>query len=275
MRTLLVDDQRMFREGLRALFRERGGVEIVGETPSARQAYELVRRLRPEMVVTELLLPGVDGVTAAREIRKLHPGCKILVLTACTETVRLQSAWLSGIDACVTKDESVDTLMLAIASLRAGRRFVSPALRRTRSGASMHGRLAGAIRCRCSPYVNVRSSTSSCEEPPPKVWPRSSVSVRRPWKPIAPTSTRSWRPIALRIWFASPSPSAMIHTREGPCSPDLEWLRYVRTRLRTHTARRNRSPVPGPPPEKVPGCRCGTRRCCRPDRDLRRTATGR
>ena len=132
-RTLLVDDQRMFREGLRALFRERGGVEIVGETPSARQSYELVRRLRPEMVVTELLLPGVDGVTAAREIRKLHPGCKILVLTACTETVRLQSAWLSGIDACVTKDESVDTLMLAIASLRAGRRFVSPALRRTGS----------------------------------------------------------------------------------------------------------------------------------------------
>lgn len=133
MRTLLVDDQCMFREGLCALLRGHEGVEIIGETPSARQAYELVRRLRPELVITELMLPGVDGGTAAREIRRLRPECKILVLTACKETVRLQSAWLSGIDACVTKDESVEILMSAIMSLQAGRRFISPALRRTGS----------------------------------------------------------------------------------------------------------------------------------------------
>jgi two-component system, NarL family, response regulator NreC len=133
MRTLLVDDQRMFREGLRALLRERKDVEIVGETPSARQAYELVRRLGPQLVITELILPRVDGVTAAREIRRLRPECKILVLTACKEMVRLQSAWLSGIDACVTKDDSVETLVSAIASLGVGRRFVSPVLRRTGS----------------------------------------------------------------------------------------------------------------------------------------------
>jgi two-component system, NarL family, response regulator NreC len=133
MRTLLVDDQRLFREGLCALFREHSSLEVVGETASARQAYELVRRLGPQLVITELLLPGVDGVTAAREIRRLRPECKILVLTACKETARLQSAWLSGIDACVTKDESVETLLSAIASLRVGRRFVSPVLRRTGS----------------------------------------------------------------------------------------------------------------------------------------------
>jgi two-component system response regulator NreC len=131
MRTLLVDDQRMFREGLGALFRERQGVEIVGEAPSARQAYELVRRLRPQLVITELLLPGVDGSAAAREMRRLQPECKILILTACQETVRLQSAWLSGIDGCVTKDESVDTLLAAIVRLQEGRRFISPVLRRT------------------------------------------------------------------------------------------------------------------------------------------------
>ena len=57
--------------------------------------------------MTELLLPGVDGVTAVREIRKLQQGCKILVLTGCKESRRLQDAWLAGIDACVTKDEPV------------------------------------------------------------------------------------------------------------------------------------------------------------------------
>ena len=110
MRVLLVDDQRLFREGLCALLASRGrakDVEIVGQAASAREAYELVRRLRPDLVVTELLLPGVDGVTAVREIRKLQQGCKILVLTGCKESRRLQDAWLAGIDACVTNDEPV------------------------------------------------------------------------------------------------------------------------------------------------------------------------
>lgn len=133
MRALLVDDQRLFREGLCALLRGRGGVEIVGQAASAREAYELVRRLRPDILLMELLLPGVDGVTAAREIRRLRPECKLLVLTGCKERRLLQAAWLSGIDACLTKDESVDTLLAAIASLGTGRRFVAPALRRTGS----------------------------------------------------------------------------------------------------------------------------------------------
>ena len=133
MRVLLVDDQRLFREGLCALLRARGEVEIVGQAASAREAYEMVRRLRPDLVVTELLLPGVDGASAAREIRRLREECKLLVLTGCKESRHLQAAWLSGIDACVTKDESADTLFAAITSLSAGRRFVSPALRRTGS----------------------------------------------------------------------------------------------------------------------------------------------
>jgi two-component system, NarL family, response regulator NreC len=133
MRVLLVDDQRLFREGLCALLRSRHDVEIVGQASSAREAYGLVQRLHPDVVVTELLLPGVDGVAAAREIRRLQPDCKLLVLTACKESRRLQAAWLSGIDACITKDESVETLVAAITSMATGRRFVSPALRRTGS----------------------------------------------------------------------------------------------------------------------------------------------
>jgi two-component system response regulator NreC len=133
MRVLLVDDQRLFREGLCALLRARHDVEIVGQASTAREAYALVQRLHPDVVVTELLLPGVDGVAAAREIRRLQPECKLLVLTACKESRRLQAAWLSRIDACVTKDESADSLFAAISSLATGRRFVSPALRKTGS----------------------------------------------------------------------------------------------------------------------------------------------
>jgi two-component system response regulator NreC len=133
MRVLLVDEERLFREGLCALLRARGGVEIVGQASTAREAYALVQRLHPDVVVTELLLPGVDGVAAAREIRRLQPECKLLVLTACKDSHRLQAAWFSKIDACVTKDESAESLFAAIASLATGRRFVSPALRKTGS----------------------------------------------------------------------------------------------------------------------------------------------
>jgi DNA-binding NarL/FixJ family response regulator len=133
MRALLVDDQRMFRDGLCALLRSVGNVEIIGQAANAREAYELVTRLRPDLVMMELLLPGVDGVTAAREIRRLRQECKLFVLTACKDRHLLQAAWLSGIDACVTKDESVDTLLGAIASLKAGRRFISPSLRKSDS----------------------------------------------------------------------------------------------------------------------------------------------
>ena len=131
MRTLLIDDQQLFREGLIALLRVRDDVAIVGQASSAREAYDLVRGVRPDVVVMELLLPGADGLAAAREIRRLHPKCKLIVLTACKEGKRLQSAWLGGIDACVSKSDSAATLMAAFTCLAAGRRFMSPALRKT------------------------------------------------------------------------------------------------------------------------------------------------
>jgi two-component system response regulator NreC len=143
MRVLLVDGQRLFREALAALLRARGSVDIVGEAASARDSYELVGRVFPQLVITELLLPGVDGIAAAREIRRLRPDCKILVLTACKERPRLRAAWAAGIHACVTKDESTDILLGAVASVELGRRYVSPALRRTGSALRAIGESSG------------------------------------------------------------------------------------------------------------------------------------
>ncbi len=131
MRLLLVDDQQLFREGTCALLRGHADLEIVGQAANAREAYAAVRRLRPDVVMLELLLPGVNGVTAAREIRRLQPECKLLVVTSCKDRRQLQAAWLAGIHGCMTKDESVDGLLAAIASLRVGRRYAAPSLRRT------------------------------------------------------------------------------------------------------------------------------------------------
>jgi DNA-binding NarL/FixJ family response regulator len=140
MRLLLVDEQRLFREGLSALLRAARNVEVVGHAASAREAYALVNRVHPDVVVMELALPGVDGVTAAREIRRLRPQCKLMVLTGCKDRRLLQAAWLSGIDACMTKDESVETLLNAMARVAAGHRFIGPSMRKTDS----HLRIADA-----------------------------------------------------------------------------------------------------------------------------------
>jgi DNA-binding NarL/FixJ family response regulator len=133
MRVLLVDEQRLFREGLRALLGTNANVQIVGQAANAREAYGLVSRLQPDLVIMELVLPGVDGATAAREIRRLRPPCKILVLTGCRDRRLLQAAWQSGIDGCLTKDESVDTLRTAIGILEVGRRYIGASMRKTHS----------------------------------------------------------------------------------------------------------------------------------------------
>ncbi len=130
MRVLVVDDQRLFREGLCALLRATSHMEVVGQAANAREAYVLVPRLRPDIVTVELLLSGVDGVTAAQEIRRLRPECHVVAVTACTDQRLLRAAWLSGIDACLGKDEAPATLLAAFAAVHAGTRYLGPALRK-------------------------------------------------------------------------------------------------------------------------------------------------
>src|SRR5512140_1937529 len=133
MRVLVVDDQRMFREGLCALLRASNRVEVVGQAATAREAYALVPRVRPDIVTVELLLSGVDGVTAAQEIRRLRPECRLVMLTGCQDRRLLRAAWLSGIDACLGKDEAPATLLAAFATVRAGGRYLGPNLRKAGS----------------------------------------------------------------------------------------------------------------------------------------------
>jgi DNA-binding NarL/FixJ family response regulator len=133
MRVLVVDDQRLFREGLCAWLRANSHVEVVGQAANAREAYGLVPRLRPDVVTIELLLSGVDGVTTAQEIRRLRPECRLVMLTGCQDRRLLRAAWLSGIDACLGKDEAPATLLAAFAAVRAGERYLGPGLRKVGS----------------------------------------------------------------------------------------------------------------------------------------------
>lgn len=81
IRLLLVDDHDFLRAGLRALIEEHAGMAVIGEASSGEEAVEQARRLRPDVVVMDLRLPGINGIEATRRIVRNDPGARVLVLT--------------------------------------------------------------------------------------------------------------------------------------------------------------------------------------------------
>src|SRR4051794_11899401 len=82
IRVLLVDDHAVVRKGLRALFERDPGIDVVGEAQDGEHAVQTVERLRPDVVLMDLEMPGIGGVEAARQISASHPDVKIVVLTS-------------------------------------------------------------------------------------------------------------------------------------------------------------------------------------------------
>src|SRR5919198_2641786 len=85
MRVLLVDDHPVVRAGLRALLEAESDLEVVGEAAGGMSAINLARRLRPDIVVTDLLLPDVDGVVVTQTIHAELPDTQVIVLTSVSE----------------------------------------------------------------------------------------------------------------------------------------------------------------------------------------------
>ena len=79
IRILLVDDQALFREGLRTLLSVRDGIEIVGEAANGEEALQRVKSLKPQVVLMDLRMPVLDGVAATRRIHAEHPGSRVIV----------------------------------------------------------------------------------------------------------------------------------------------------------------------------------------------------
>ena len=102
-RVLLADDHELMRRLLRAAIGSRPGLEIVGEAADGEQALALAESLRPDLVVLDLAMPGIDGLQVASALRELQPACAILIVSA-FEAHRLEAAALAaGADRYVEK----------------------------------------------------------------------------------------------------------------------------------------------------------------------------
>ena len=114
VRVLLVDDHAVVRQGLRLFLGLDEGIEVVGEAANGEEALQEAERLRPEVVVMDLMMPVMDGITATRELRRRLPDTEVIALTSTLEENKVNGAIEAGAISYMLKDASSDTLADAI-----------------------------------------------------------------------------------------------------------------------------------------------------------------
>jgi NarL family two-component system response regulator LiaR len=126
IRVLLCDDQDVVREGMRAILGTVPEFDIVGMAADGAEAVELVERTKPDIVLMDLNMPGVNGIQATRIIREKFPAVKVLVLTTFDADEWLFDAIRAGASGYLLKDTPRAHLIKAIEGTLAGRTFVDP-----------------------------------------------------------------------------------------------------------------------------------------------------
>ena len=121
---LIADDHAIMRMGLIALFESDDQIEVVGEAKNGEIAIKQALKLKPDIVVMDLLMPVVDGITATKAICDKLPNTKVLVLTTSTVSDDLNRALANGASGVVIKSENYDTFLQAIKDVHAGKRYI-------------------------------------------------------------------------------------------------------------------------------------------------------
>src|SRR3989442_2349974 len=128
----LAEDRVLVREGVRALLEREPGFQIVGEAGDGLETLQLVNRLKPEVLVLDLILPRLNGLEVARRIRQEALPTRIVVLTQHAQEAFVIEAFRNGALGYVLKELPSDELVHAIREVRAGRRYLSSALAQIR-----------------------------------------------------------------------------------------------------------------------------------------------
>ena len=123
IRVVLVEDNQVFREGLELVLGLRPGIEIVGTAEDGSAAVELTRELRPDVVLMDYRMPGLDGVEATTAVRAAYPEAAVIGLTASANARELQALREAGAVGCLSKDDELERIVAAIEeAAAAGRR---------------------------------------------------------------------------------------------------------------------------------------------------------
>jgi DNA-binding NarL/FixJ family response regulator len=128
LRILLADDHKMLREGLRVLLNSQPGMGVVGEAASGKEVVDKAGELKPDVVVMDLSMPGLNGLQATELLRASHPAIKVVVLTAHEDESYLTQLCKAGAAGYVLKRSAGDQLVQAIRMAARGQIYLEPAL---------------------------------------------------------------------------------------------------------------------------------------------------
>jgi len=126
IRVLLAEDHTIVREGLRALLASQEDVTVVGEAENGQEAVERALELRPDVIVMDLSMPGLNGVDATRRIRKDLPATHVLVLSMYSTEEHVRPAIRAGAEGFLLKGSGLSGLVAAIRAVADGNAFFSP-----------------------------------------------------------------------------------------------------------------------------------------------------
>ena len=128
IRVLIADDQRVVREGLSMLVALIDDVEVVGAACDGAEAVRLAQACRPDVVLMDLRMPDLDGITATGLLREQLPAARVLVLTTYADQDAIVPALRAGARGYLTKDASAEQIEAAIRAVHAGQTYLDPAV---------------------------------------------------------------------------------------------------------------------------------------------------
>ena len=125
---LLADDHEIFRQGLQVLLGNQADIKVVGQAADGLEAVALAEQLRPDVVIVDMMMPGLSGLEVTSQIRQRVPHSRVIVLSMHDDERYVLDTLQSGASGYVLKDSSTSDLMKAISAAMAGKIFLSPPL---------------------------------------------------------------------------------------------------------------------------------------------------
>lgn len=123
---ILVDDHDLVRSGIRRILDDVPGIKVIGEARSGEESVKVVRKLKPQVVLMDVKMPGIGGFEATRKILRVDPDIKVLVVTICNNDLYPARLLQIGASGYITKGSTMEEMIQAIRAVHAGQRYISP-----------------------------------------------------------------------------------------------------------------------------------------------------
>jgi DNA-binding NarL/FixJ family response regulator len=127
---LIIDDHRMMRDALVNILGRHKDIHVIAQACDGRQGVEQAAKLKPDVVTLDVAMPNLNGLDAARQIRRQSAGTRIVILTAYEDDLFIQHALEAGVDGYVSKTSAAETLAEAVRQVAQGHKAFSPAVKR-------------------------------------------------------------------------------------------------------------------------------------------------